>query len=258
MLRHAIAAVCLATVSAVAQNGQPPASDPMAVSLAQKSVATLTGGAPISDVTLNANVISVIGSDYDTGTATLSAKGLSESRVDLNLSGGTRSDVRNSASGVPAGAWERNGGTATPYAFHNCLTDASWFFSALSSLTQTSNPSFVFKYIGPEQHGGLNTLHIQVFQSVTKPASLRHISTVDFYLDPVSSLPLATAFAVHPDFDAGTDIPIEVRFANYQTIRGVQVPFHVQQSLNGSVSLDLNVTSVALNAGLMDTLFTLQ
>src|SRR5437016_3175072 len=104
MRRLAVALFLLVSVAcAVAQVAQSTSlSDPLAVSLAQKSVAALTGGALVTDVTLNANVISILGSDNESGTGTFTAKGLRESRVDLSLSGGTRSDVRNLANGGPA------------------------------------------------------------------------------------------------------------------------------------------------------------
>ena len=255
MNRLAVALVLLfSAISAVAQN---PASDPLAILLAQQSVAALTGSATISDVTLNANAISIFGSDNESGTAMLKAKGTTESRVDLSLSSGTRSDVRNVATGTPGGAWEKNGAASTTYAGHNCWTDAAWFFPALSSLTQNLNPNFIFKYIGQEQHGGVNAQHIQVLQAVSDPLS-QHLSTMDFYLDPSSALPLVIVFPVHPDTDAGTDIANEVRFANYQAVSGIQVPFHVQRMLNGGVVLDVTVTNATFNTGLPDSLFTLQ
>ena len=79
-----------------------PSTDPFAVSLAQKSVAALSGGAAVSDVTLNANVISILGSDTETGTGTFEAKGTTESRVDLMLTSAVRTDVRNVANTIPA------------------------------------------------------------------------------------------------------------------------------------------------------------
>ena len=234
------------------------ANDPAAVSLAQQSVAALTGGAAISDVSLNGSAISVLGSDAANGTGTLRAKGTNESRVDLSLSNSeTRSDVRNVASGTASGAWEKDGSAPVAYAAHNCWTDAAWFFPALSSLTQTANPTFTFKYIGQEQHGGVNTQHIQVFQPSSVPL-LQHLSTIDFYLDPTSALPLAIAFQVHPDLDASKDIAAEVRFASYQRVSGILIPFQIQRMLNGGVVLNVAVTSAVLNSGLPDSIFSLQ
>jgi hypothetical protein len=234
-------------------------SDPFAITLAQKSAAALTGGLPVSDVTLGATVISILGSDSETGTGTFAAKGTSESRVDLSLSGGTRSDVRNLTNGSPGGAWNKNSSTSTAYAQHNCWTDAAWFFPALSSLTQTANPNFIFKYIGQEQHGGVATQHVQVFQIGQKDnGTLQRLSTTDFYLDPTSSLPLAIASQTHADSNMNIDIATEVRFANYQTVSGFQVPFHFQRMFSGVVVLDVTVTDVVLNSGLLDSGFTIQ
>jgi len=257
---HRLAVAVSLLISAVCAVGQnPQSSDLFAVSLAQKSVAALTGGLPVGDVTLNASVISILGSDNETGTGTFTAKGFSESRVDLNLSGGTRSEVRNIANGGPAGAWARNGGASTAYAGHNTLTDAAWFFPALSSLTQTANPNVVFKYIGQEQHSGVNTQHIQIFQAPPAGiASVQRLSTTEVYLDAATLLPVAMAFKVHPDKDMNTDIPAEILFANYRAVNGIQVPFHFQRMLNGGVILDVTVTSAALNTGLQDSSFILK
>lgn len=234
-----------------------PVSDPQALSLVHQSIVSLTRQTAISDVTLIGNVTSIFGSDNETGTGIFQAKGSRESLVSLKLSGETRAEVRNLANGLPSGAWQVNSGAAKAIAYHNCRTDAAWFFPALSSLTQTANPSFVFKYIGLELHGGVNTQHVRVFES-SQAAFLQRLSTVDFYLDPISSRPLAIAFAVHPDLDGNTDIPAEVRFANYQSVSGIPVPFHFQKILNGGVVLDVNVTSARFNSGLADSIFSLQ
>jgi hypothetical protein len=248
-----------AAVQAVSQ--AIPSSDPVAVSMAAKSMAALTGGLPITDATLHADVTWIMGSDSEMGTGTLTAKGISEARVDLNLTGGTRTDVRNVTNGLPAGGWNAKGGTSTAYAQHNSWTDAGWFFPALFSLAQSGNPNFVFSYVGQEQHGGVTVEHIRNFQ-MTATASkdistAQRLSTMDFYLDPLSFLPLAVSFNAHADNDLNVDIPIEVRFAKYQPVSGIQVPFHIQKMLNGGVVLDITVTNAILNSGLLDSSFVL-
>jgi hypothetical protein len=261
MRRYGIALLfCTFAPCASAQTAShtAPISDAQAVSLAQQSIAALTRGASISDVTLNANVISILGSNNETGTGTFRAKGTSESRVDLSLSSGTRSDVRSATNGIQAGAWTKANGTVTPYAQHNCWTDAPWFFPGLSSLSHTGDQNFVFRYIGQEQHRGLNTQHIQIFQNLASFRPAQQLSRVDFYLDPVSFLPLAVAFNVHSDSNMNVSIASEILFTNYQNVSGVQVPFHFQQLFSGSVILDVTVTNVSLNAGLLDSSFTLQ
>lgn len=248
-----LSCLLLVSIGAVAQSG--PSSDPLAVSLALKAVAAITGGNPITDLSLNTNVISIYGSDYETGTAMFRAKGLSQSRIDLNLSGGTRTDVRN-ASG---GAWQVGTGAVNTYAGHNCLTDSSWFFPGLSVVSQSANTKIILKYIGQGLHGSINTQHIQIFQILAgDPAGiLQRLSTEDIYLDANSYLPVAVDFNVHPDNDLNTNISTEILFANYQAVSGIQIPFHFQRVINGSVVLDATVTNAAVNTGLSDTLFVL-
>lgn len=259
MARFGFGVPLLLLLVSVASAQNPPQSDPQAVSLATKAMTALMNGVALSDVTLNASVTSTVGSDYDTGNATFYVKGTSESRVDSNLNtSGTRSDVRNVVTGTPGGAWETNGGKPTPFAPHNCWTDAAWFFPALTSLSQTANPNFVFSYVAREQHGGVDTQHIRVYQWSPQGAPSAALSTMDFYLDPVSSLPIAIGFESHPDNNMGTNLPTEIDFANYQSVNGFQVPFHFQKIFGGGVVLDVIVTSASVNTGLPDSLFTLQ
>ena len=265
MARFAVLVSLLALIVVTLPAQTSPVSDPQAVSLATKSMAALTGGNPVSDISLTGSVTWIAGSDYLTGTGTLQAKGAAESRIDLSLGGTTRSEIRSAPGGVPQGAWAKGAATAAspalqPFAQHNCWTDAAWFFPALSSLAQSSKVNFIFSYVGLEQHGGINAQHVrvsQVFAQDTKNAVFR-LSTMEFYLDPASGLPLAIAFQVHADNDLNTDIPMEIRFANYQAVNGVLVPFHIQRIFNGGVALDIVVTSAAINSGLLDNNFNIQ
>ncbi len=242
-----------------AQN--PPASAPQALALAAQSIGALTSGTAISDVTLTGNVTSIAGSDMEAGTGAFLAKGTGESRVDLALSGGNRSDIRNSSSGFPQGAWIRNG-TSTAYAQHNCWTDPAWFFPAVTSFS-ASDPSIVLSYVGLENRSGLSVQHLRAYRYVSSQrtevtAQTQQLSSTDFYLDSVSLLPVAVEFKVHPDDDMNTDIRTEVRFADYRAVNGGLVPFHIQRLVNDGLVLDVTITGAAVNSGLPDSNFTLQ
>lgn len=265
-MRVYVLAITLFMSSVVAaQSGQgpqsAPPSDPIAISIVQKVVSLLTGGGQVADVTIKASAISVLGSDAETGTATLLAKGTGESRIDLVMSQWTRTDVRNVSNGLPVGEWIKNGGTPVTYAMHNSWIDASWFFPTLSSLAQLANPNFTIKYIGQEQHSGVSVQHVRMFQvapaDTINQFNAAHLSAMDFYFDSQSFLPVAIAFQTHPDNDMNVDIPVEVSFGNYQITSGILVPFHIQKMLNGTVMLDLTVTSVLVNSGVPDTAFGL-
>src|SRR2546426_12222022 len=194
---------------ALAQN--PPASDPQALSFVAQSIVAMTQGAAITDVTITGNATWIAGSDHETGQLTLRAKGVAESRIDLYLSGGTRSEIRNDTAGFPQGATVGLDGTLRPAALHNCWISPSWFFPALSFLNATSDPTLIFSYVGPETRGGISVQHLRVSrylvgQHAPEIALTWRLSTMEIYLDSTSLLPRAFLFTVHPEVDALTDI----------------------------------------------------
>lgn len=237
-----------------------PVSDVQAIAIATQSYAAL-GGALATDATLNGTVTWIVGSDDRTGTVTFYAKGNSESRADLTFGGETQSEARTTSNGFPSGQWKTSSGTITPASQANCWVDAAWFFPALSSLAQTANTSFIFSYIGQEQHNGLAALHLQVKQLIpgdTASLSMSRLSLMDWYIDPTTFLPSAIAFNLHADLDSATDVPAEIRFADYRVVNGVEVPFHIQKMLNGSLLMDVVLTNANTNTGLTDAQFILQ
>jgi hypothetical protein len=234
---------------------QTPPSDPHAISLSSQSIAALTGGNQVSDVRLTANVTWTAGAEPESGTGVLLVKGPSESRVDLELSsGGTRTEIRNNQRG-PTGKWVNPDGKSGKYAFHNCLTDPAWFFPALSSLANVADPRFVFSYIGEETWHGVSTKHLRVSQKQWGFKDTQRLSTVDFYLDPISSLVLGVAFKTHPDKDMNIEIATEVHLSDYRRVNGIQVPFNIQRLQNGAILLDIVVTAASFNTGLPDNTF---
>ncbi|HKH97613.1 MAG TPA: hypothetical protein VJ999_00780 [Candidatus Sulfotelmatobacter sp.] len=248
----------LSTVLVVAQNAS--ASDPLAVSLAQKSFAALTGGLPIADVTLTGAVTWTAGSDTETGTATLEALGMDESRMDLVLSGGSRSEIRDVSTGTPLGQWTASNNSSDFFALQNCFTDPVWFFPALGSLS--GGQTIVLVYIGQETRNGATVQHIRSYstQSPGLPPplpSVQQLSTMDFYLDAATLLPSAIVFNSHPDSDPFTNIRVEIDFSNYQAIGGVMVPLHIQRYWQGTLAVDLAITGATFNTGLSLSNFTI-
>jgi len=211
----------------------------------------------MTDVTLLASVTWIAGSGNQTGTGTLAAKGSGRSRVDLALNGGPRKDIRSDGDGTCA--WAGADGAVHENAPHNCLTDASWFFVPLSSLsTAAIDPTVILTYVGKEEHGGVSVQHLHARVYIENEPSREQLSGMDFYLDQASLLPLALGFDVHPDEDASINIPVEVRFSDYQPLGGIQVPSHIQRLFNGTVALDIVVTSAVVNSGIPDSNFSLQ
>ena len=238
---------------------QPPASDPRAVVFASQSISALTSGKAISDATLTGSVTWSGGAAPETGTATLLASGTGESRMSLVLSSGTRTEIRDASTGVPQGQWIAPSGASGRYASQNCTTDPVWFFPALGSLAAGSN--IVLTYVGLETRNGTAVQHIQSYLYQPNPfgvnPSPQQLSTMNFYLDATTLLPVAVTFNAHPDNNASTNLPTEADFSNYQVLNGVVVPTHIQRSLQGNVLVDITISSASFNTGLPLSDFTI-
>jgi len=235
-------------------------SSPQAVTLLQNSLAALTGGKPITDVTLSGNARRIVGPDDESGTATLKAISGDAGRMDLTLSSGQRSEILNSTTTPPAGSWSGTDAVSHPIASHNLLNGSAWFFPVFAVSHRLSDSSFVATYVGHETRNGQAVEHVTVSQSSsvqTPPGvpTLQHLTQADFFLDSTTLLPVAIAFNTHPDNDMILDIPVEIRFSDYRPVSGAQIPFHVEKFLNNTLLLDLQFTNAQLNSGLSASLF---
>lgn len=247
--------VCLGLSSVASAQNQPPASDPQAVAYAAQSVAAISGTTAISDVTLTGNGT---WNNTDTGAATLRALGTGESRMDLASTSGTRTEIRDASTGVSKGEWVSPTGESGSIAYHNCATDAVWFFPALGSLS--AGPNTVLSYIGQENRNSATVQHLQSYifaAGRSRGVSWQQLSTMDFYLDAATLLPVAITYNAHPDNDATTNLAVEVDFSNYQTINGIAVPMHVQRYLQGSLLVDVTVSTASFNTGLTPSTFAI-
>lgn len=237
-------------------------SSPQALTLLSQSLAALTGSQAVTDITLSGTARRIAGSDDESGTATVKALAGTGARIDLSLPSGSRSELRNTSSAEPVGSWSGPDGVQHAISNHNLFTDPGWFPAfAISSLL--SAPNAVITYLGPETHDGQSVIHIRAsqqfqFGSAQTTSLMQHLTQTEIFLDPNTNLPVALAFNTHPDNDAGLDIPVEIRFSNYRSVSGTQIPFRVQKFLNNSLLLDLQFTSAQPNGGLSAGLFNVQ
>jgi hypothetical protein len=255
-----LSVISLLISSSVARGQGQTASDAQALALAAQSIAALTGQTSISDATLTGNASWLKGNAYETATTatvSLAARGTTESRVEVRLDSGSRIEIRHGLSGAPQGKWSNPDSSSGYYAGHNCWSDAVWFFPPLSSLAKFANSSFVFSYVGKETWNDLDVVHLQVHQESVF-AEQSHLSAMDFYLDPTTLFPLGVAFKTHPDKDMTRDISTEIQFADYRPVEGIYVPFHIKRLQSGALVLDIKLTGVTFNSGVLENLFSIE
>lgn len=163
------------------------------------------------------------------------------------------------STGVARGEWIAGSGKSGFFAPQNCVTDAVWFFPALGSLA--AGPNVVLTYIGQETRNGAAVQHIQSYIYQPNPSGLtpspQQLSTMDFYLDATTFLPVAITFNAYPDNNASANLIVEVDFVNYQALSGVMVPTELRRSVQGNVLVDMNISGAAFNTGVPLSDFTI-
>jgi len=254
MYRSLIAIIVLSLSILLTPAVAQTVSSPQAIAYASQAIAAVSGGVTIADATLQGTVVW----GGSSGTATLQALGAGESRVDFLLGNGTRTEIRDAQTGIPLGQWANPDGSSGRFAYHNCLSDAAWFFPALSSLS--AGPNVVLSYVGLEARNGGTVQHLRAIQQVQGPVlntNMQKLTTMDWYLDATTFLPVAVTFNTHPDNNLNSDLLVEVDYSNYQKINGILVPGRIQRYQQGALMLDVTVTGASFNSGLSLTNFSI-
>ena len=119
-------------------------------------------------------------------------------------------------------------------------------------MSDNSDPNLVFNDVGPEQHDGHQTEHIQVYRTFPGlpsdvAAQLAQMTSINYYLDSQTAIPWAITFPIHDDHNINGTVPVEIVFTQYQAVSGIQVPFQVTRMLNGSPQLQITITSAVPN-----------
>lgn len=222
------------------------------IAWAMQAMAALTGGSQVNSVSETGSVVRINGDDREAGSITLQSTGIMTNQITISTSAGNRSETRSWDSGMPSGEWTGLDGQPHQMGQQNCWTDAVWFFPALSLLSDYADPNLVFTDLGQIQYNGGSAEHIRVYRSLTNLAPgeqqvVQRLSTVDYYLDSQSALPVAIAFSIHGDRGVRFDVHLGIVFSQYQSVSGIQIPFTVTELLNGSPFLQITITSVATN-----------
>lgn len=244
-----------------AQQATAVTATPQAATLLSQSAAALAGPVAISDITLNGNVQRIVSVDDESGTAVLTAMTAGESSVVLALPNGNLTETRSfDSNGNVIGWWSGPDAVQHTIPFHNLQTDSSWFFPAMTLTRLVNAQGLVATYVDQETLNGESVYHVTVSQppsaaSTTAPTFFQHLTQMDLYLDTTTLLPAALAYSTHADADASLNIPVQILFSNYQTVSGVKTPFQIQEFLNGSLLLNIQLQSATLNSGISASAF---
>jgi hypothetical protein len=103
--------------------------------------------------------------------------------------------------------------------------------------------------VGQETKNGESVFHVSVAASVpdSTPTSvlMAHLSKTDIYLDAVTFRPVAFDFNIHPDNNDTLDMPVEIRFSNFSNSSGVWIPYSIEEIVNSTLTVNLQVESAS-------------
>jgi hypothetical protein len=244
----AITLLALTTPSAFSQAAN-------ATTVLEQLSAVFSGGKVVQQIQLSGNAIWHAGSMEDSGSVTLTASANGSSQMQLALATTGQKTESQIGSGLNATCqWSGNDGVSHAVHSVSCGRLVPWFLPALSLQPSLLPSSLGVVDLGMGTVGAsANTyrhLRSQLILNGTSDAFTAdaiQISKTDIGLNPASLLPAVLAYSVRPDNGAPVAIAIEVRYSDYRAVSGVQIPFIIQRYVNGSLQLEVHVSSAEIN-----------
>jgi hypothetical protein len=201
----------------------------------------------VSSVQMTGTANWIFGSDQQSGTVTFQSNANGQGTMTLQLTAGSRIETQNAFSDSERQCtWSAVDAVAHVNAMHQCWLDAIWF---LPQITMQIGAGAVDDVATVAQSPSVNTIrihherHIGGVRSVQTSQLISHLSVVDLDIDSSTGLPVQLSFAMHPDADAGLDIPVEIHYSAYSNFSGVTIPTHIQKFINHALVLDLQIST---------------
>jgi hypothetical protein len=222
-------------------------------SLLTQTLAAFSGGQAIQNIQLSATAVRYMGDAQDSGDAILTATPTAANSVQLSLAAEGSWDETQSDFGAHAACqWSGNDGIAHDGDYLNCFRPIVWFMPLLSLQASSTSAGIGTIDLGTDQVGSGTYRHLQCQATLSQlPADLLassvQASTTDIWIDPGSTLPAILQYHVHPDGGGLTDILIEIHYADYRNVNGVMIPFTIQRYINGSLQLEIQVSSAQIS-----------
>jgi hypothetical protein len=246
------------TNSAIAQQA-PTTSQSSAITSAVNAQASM---GPIRLAQLTGTVTVAGGAS---GTISLAALGGRSTEISLQLPTGSLREVRVGRGLNPIRSWTGVDGVV----YKTLPTDLklphpAWFLPYFFVISGLASPDSWSSDLGTQNLAGQTLEHLAVWQRLPNnfPASatsaIQQQTQADIYIDPTTFLPASIIFHVLPDprcpneilLPSGSpaaDTVVQVNFSDYRIVKGRPVPFHLQVVQQGSVYLDITLTSVSIN-----------
>jgi hypothetical protein len=205
--------------------------------------AAFTSNSTIGNVTLDGTFVSTEGSLRQEGNAHLVVGSDGTYSVALTKSSGATGEARTRTDSDVGCTWKDVQGNDHPVDWSNCQTPA-WFLPELPVLL-SSQTSAEWTTTTPATDG--SAPHLKFTYAVATGTGKLPPPTVDMELSSTTLLPTKATFLVHADGKSNVNIPVMVTYQDYRQVSGVSIPFRIQKFVNGTLVLDMSVSSANVN-----------
>jgi hypothetical protein len=207
----------------------------------------------VSQVQLTGDATWYSGEIQDSGTVALTASASGANQMQLSLtSKGQWTEFQSAIGPSMDCGWAGTDGIQHAGDFVNCQHPTIWFLPGISLQASTIPAAVKVSDLGIETGGPEAYRHLQnqlVLTGLPQDIQSRaaSVNTADIDVDPQTFLPCTLAYQVFPDDGSNTLIPIEIVYSNYQQVDGIQIPFLIQRYVNGSLQLEIHVSSAQIS-----------
>lgn len=198
--------------------------------------------APVHQVQLNGTASAYVGSLQPSGTFSATLDSTGHTKLQLVIGELSRIETTEAFGNTRKCKWAGQDGVEHDVAHHNCQIAVNWL---VPDLDLQARITALTEAVVAKNEQGVAFQELALTQppgDLSAPAALiSRLSSVKVSLDPITFLPASLKFNIHPDNDAGLNIPIIVHYSDYRQINGVSLPFRIQKYLNNGLVLDLQV-----------------
>jgi len=244
-----------AALNGVAQ--QTVRRDPSAIQFLSQAAAAAGGSSALSaiqDFTATGTGVHNWGAAPQQGQVMIKALGLTQFRMDTDVSQGTLSLIVSNGSGE----YISPNGTKSSISYQNIANMGSVTCPVLKIAAALLSPGTAIMDMGLAQINGVQARQVRIQQTFPSDptGTFSKLATEDFFFDPTTALLLETQDYLHPD-NMASNAPLlhVVDFAQYQTFSGIVVPTSIAEAVNGQQTWKIQMTSISFNSGLTSSDF---
>jgi hypothetical protein len=228
--------------------GQGPERDAAAISTLQNAIAALGGASAIGSIQDCILIGSITYSDRSTKTFNWTIAGV-EFRRELDFPNGG-SSVFYSGHGSPA--WTRNGTTSVLH-YHVARASLPLYLLPYVLFQELNNSILTLKYVGAVQLNGSKVIQVHISDDSDAVGTL--VTPQEWYLDPVSLLPVAVQFREPSNENAADYVNATYAFSQFVPFSGVLVPSTIFYAEDNSPNRTITIGSVTFNSGVSQSIF---